>query len=271
MLDRRPMTLAAALALASLTAHAQPRGSGETDEPAPPTPRLPDGTVDLGGDGVWDLPWITDFGEQIVDEDGTFDEDAEIPFLPWTQAMYEYHAANNVAYDPEGFCLPPGGPRAMGTPYPAEIIQDDDRIIIIFEGGAHVWREIHLDGRELPDRESLNPTYFGYSVGRWESDTLVVETTGYNEKTWLNFGGYMHTDELRTIERFTRPDKNTLRYETTLIDPGAYAEPWTIAWEIEWSEGQELLDYICQENNQFLIDLKDDYGNPFFERVDVME
>lgn len=263
---RHRMPLAVAAMLFPLVVGGQaPSGSTASDEPAPPTPRLPDGTVDLGGDGVWDLPWITDFGEQLVDED------AEVPFLPWTKAMYDYNEVTRVAYDPQGFCLPPGGPRAMGTPYPAEIIQDDDRIIIIFEGGAHVWREIHMDGRELPDPETLNPSYFGYSVGRWEDDTLVVEAVGFNEKTWLNFGGYMHTDQLRTIERFSRPDRNTLRYEATLIDPGAYTEPWTIAWEIDWSEGQELEEYICQENNQFLLDLTDDYGNRFFERINVTE
>ena len=96
-------------------------------------------------------------------------------------------------------------------------------IIVIFEGGAHVWREIHMDGRPLPKREELNPTYFGYSVGRWDGDTLVVETTGFNEKTWLNFNGAMHTDELRTVERITRPNRETLHYEATITDPGAYS------------------------------------------------
>ena len=236
------------------------QSSSEGAVPERPTPRLPDGTVDLGGDGIWSLPWITDFGAELVGRE-------DVPFLPWTQAMFDYNAATKVAYDPQGFCLPPGGPRAFGTPYPAEIIQDRDRIIVIFEGGAHVWREIHMDGRTLPDREDLDPSYFGYSVGRWEGDTLVIEATGYNEKTWLNFGGYMHTDELRTVERISRPNRDTLHYEATLIDPGAYSEPWTVAWDIPWSEGAELAEYICQENNQFLIDLVDEFGNPFFKKV----
>ncbi|MBN1238165.1 MAG: hypothetical protein JXB36_06670 [Gammaproteobacteria bacterium] len=253
--------LAAAGLMAAGQAAAQTDAALAAGERSRPTPRLPDGTVDLGGDGVWALPWITDFGEQLMHED------AEVPFLPWTRAMFEYNKSNNVKYDPQGFCLPPGGPRALGTPYPAEFIQQDDRIVIIFEGGAHVWREIHMDGRPLPDPGELTPTYFGYSVGRWEGDTLVIETVGFNEKTWLNFGGYMHTDELRTIERITRPDRDTLRYEATIDDPGAYTQPWTIAWEIPWSEGQELAEYICQENNQFLLDLTDDFGNPFFKKV----
>ena len=245
------------------TALAQPRGP-ELDRTIP-TPRLNGGKVDFGGDGVWSLPYIRNFADRVVGGD----ENSSVPFLPWTKAMHEYNASNNVAYDPEGFCLPPGGPRSMGTPYPTEIIQHRDRIIIIFEGGGHVWREIHMDGRQHPDKETLNPSYFGHSVGHWENDTLVVDTIGYNEKTWLDFGGHMHSDQLHTIEYFTRPDKNTLHYESTIDDPGAYTEPWTIAWDINWSEGQELADYICQENNKYLIDLVDDFGNPFFESTPV--
>lgn len=254
------VTASCLLAVAGLPAHAQSGGKyAGGDEAAAPTPRLPDGHVDFGGKGIWSLPWITDFAKQVVGPD------KEIPFLPWTKAMFEYNKATKVAYDPEGFCLPPGGPRMFGTPYPAQFIQQPDRIVVIFEGGAHVWREIHMDGRPLPKREDLNPTYFGYAVGHWEGDTLVVETTGFNEKTWLNFGGYMHTDEMKTIEKFTRPNRDKLHYEATIIDPGAYSKPWTVAWDIRWTPGAELAEYICQENNQFLLKLKDDFGNPFFE------
>jgi hypothetical protein len=260
--------VAAAIGQALLvTPAAAQSGANRPAKPASqPTPRLPNGKVNLGGDGIWDQPWITDFGKQLVGG-----PNAKIPFLPWSQAMYDYNKSNQVAYDPQGFCLPPGGPRMFGTPYPSEFIQDDgnQRIVVIFEGGAHVWREIHMDGRPLPKREDLNPTYFGYSVGRWEGDTLVVETTGFNEKTWLNFNGAMHTDQLRTVERITRPNRDTLHYEATIDDPGAYSEPWTIAWDIPWLEGAELAEYICQENNQFLLDLKDDLGHPFFEDVPV--
>jgi len=235
--------------------------AAEENAPRTPTPRLPDGTVDLGGNGVWNLPYITNFAATM---DG-YEDGVRPPFLPWTQAMWEYNRANQVKYDPEGFCLPPGGPRSMGTPYPAEIIQDRDRIIIIFEGGGHVWREIHMDGRSHP--ENVNPTYFGHSIGRWEGDTLVVDTIGYNEKTWLDFGGHMHTEQLHTIEYFSRPYKEVLHYEAVIDDPGAYSEPWRVKWDINWIEGQELQDYICQENSKFLIDLHDDLGQPFFEKT----
>jgi len=256
-------TLLVAATIASLqtmsTAYAQPGGN---DGPRTPTPRLADGTPDLGGNGVWNLSWITDFARRMPNyKDGDLP-----PMLPWTKAMWEYNQSNSVKYDPQGFCLVPGGPRAMGTPYPAEIIQDRDRIVIIFEGGGHVWREIHMDGRPLPEIDEVNPTYFGYSVGRWEGDTLVVEAVGFNEKTWIDFGGRMHTEQLKTTEYFTRPFKEVLSYRAIIDDPGAYSEPWEVAWDINWSEGQELADYICQENNQFIIDLTDDFGEPFFKK-----
>lgn len=234
----------------------------EADAPRSPTPRMEDGTVDLGGSGVWNLPYITNFAARMEG----FDSGVRPPFLPWAKAMHDYNRANDVKYDPEGFCLPPGGPRSMGTPYPAEIIQNRDRIVIIFEGGGHVWREIHMDGREHPPADELNPTYFGHSVGHWEGDTLVVDTVGYNEKTWLDFNGHMHTDQLHTIERFTRPYKEVLQYVAEIDDPGAYSAPWAVQWDIDWIEGQELQDYVCQENNKFLLDMHDDLGLPFFEK-----
>ena len=160
--------------------------------------------MDLGGNGVWDLPWIQDFSRIIVGGD----EDTDAPMLPWTSAMRDYNRAGSSVFDPEGFCLPPGGPRAFATPYPAEMIQHRDRIIVIYEGGGHVWREIHMDGRPHPEGDALNPTYFGHSVGHWEGDTLVVDTVGYNEKTWLDYSGHMHTDQLHTVERITRPDRD---------------------------------------------------------------
>jgi hypothetical protein len=220
---------------------------------------LADGTVDLGGNGVWNIPWVANFANAQA-------KPGPAPAKPWVIAMWNYNNANTSKYDPEGFCLPPGGPRAMATPYPAEIIQDRDRIIVIFEGGGHVWREIHMDGREHP--EDVNPTYFGHSVGHWEGDTLVVDTVGYNEKTWLDYSGYMHTEQLHTIERISRPYKEKMHYNVTIDDPGAYDAPWTAEWDVRWTEGQELQDYVCQENNKFLLDLHDDLGAPFFEKTE---
>ncbi|HWK55330.1 MAG TPA: hypothetical protein VNR18_13220 [Hyphomicrobiales bacterium] len=258
---RRLLSLAVALPClgTAFVLMAQPPAD-DAEAPHTPTPRLADGTVDLGGDGIWDLPYITNFAATM---DG-YADGVRPPFQPWTKAMWDYNRSNQVKYDPEGFCLPPGGPRSMGTPYPVELIQDRDRIVFIFEGGGHVWREIHMDGREHPD--NVNPTYFGHSVGHWEGDTLVIDTVGYNEKTWIDYNGHMHTEQLHTVEYITRPYKEVMHYEAVIDDPGAYTAPWRVKWDIKWSEGLELQDYVCQENNKFLLDMHDDLGEPFFEK-----
>ena len=259
--------------------------------PSAPTPRLADGTPNLGrvaGEkGVWNVPWIRNMGLRIektqsgtdlpssggrvglvghdLNKDGSRLEPL-VPFMPWSAAVYDYNVRNESKYDPEGYCLPPGGPRMMATPYPMEIIQlpEQKRVIMTFEGATHIWREIYMDGRPHPSGDDLNPTYLGHSVGRWEGDTLVIDVVGFNEATWLDYSGHPHTDQLHVIERLSRPNKGTLHYEATIDDPGAYTKPWTAAWNIPWRANGELAEYICQENNQYLIRLTDDFGQPVF-------
>jgi len=280
---------------------AQTTQSARTPATSSPTPRLPNGTPNLGrvgGEkGVWAVPYITNMANRVIEPDGQpqvppagtgrvigpdglprpipatrgrerggSTAEPHIPFMPWSAAVYDYNTQNLSKYDPEGYCLPPGGPRMMATPYPMEIIQlpEQARILMIFEGATHIWREIYMDGRAHPEGDALNPTFLGHSVGRWEGDTLVVDVVGFNETTWIDFFGHPHTDALHIVERFSRPDLNTLRYEATIEDPGAYTEPWTIAWDIEWRPGGELIEYICQENNRYLYHLTDDFGQPIF-------
>ena len=102
----------------------------------------------------------------------------------------------------------------MATPYPAEIIQlpEQKRVLMIFEGATHIWREIYMDGRAHPTGDALNPTYLGHSVGHYEGDALVVDVVGFNERRWLDYFGHPHTDQLHVVERFTRPNKSTLHY-----------------------------------------------------------
>jgi hypothetical protein len=193
-----------------------------------------------------------------------------MPWMPWSAAVYDYNSRNESKYDPEGYCLPPGGPRMMATPYHMEIIQlpEHKRIVMIFEGATHVWREIYLDGRKFPEGDALNPTYLGYSVGRWQDkDTLIVENKGFNENSWLDYFGHPHTDKMEVTERWSRPNKGQLRYEATVSDPGAYTRPFTLMWDnITWDTDltPELPEYICQENNRYLNRLTDDLGQPIF-------
>jgi hypothetical protein len=267
-----------------------------------PAPRMPDGTINLGrvpGEkGVWGLPYIQNMGARNIfvgapaapprgeggggrgaaaggggggggrGQRGGAASEPWVPFQPWAAAVYDYNSFNESKYDPEGYCLPPGGPRMYATPYPMEIIQQPEhkRIIMIFEGGAHVWREIYMDGRPHAKLDAIKgETWLGDSVGRWEGDTLVVDIVGFNEGTWLDYFGHPHTTQLHVIEKFTRPNKGTLHYEATIDDPGAYTKPWTVAWDIPWREGTELQEYICQENNVYLNTLKDDFGNPIID------
>jgi hypothetical protein len=194
-----------------------------------------------------------------------------MPWMPWSAAVYDYNSQNESKYDPEGYCLPPGGPRMMATPYHMEIIQlpEHKRILMIFEGATHIWREIYMDGRKFPEGEALNPTYLGYSIGRWQDkDTLIVENKGFNENSWFDYYGHPHTDLMEVTERWSRPNKNQLRYEATVNDPGAYTRPFTVMWNnIAWREtgvASELPEYICQENNSYLNRLTDDLGQPIF-------
>ena len=136
----------------------------------------------------------------------------------------------------------------MATPFPFQIFQLPDRVLFLYEGGAHVWREIFTDGRPHP--KDPNPTFLGDSIGHWEGDTLVVDAIGFNDKTWLDQDGHPHTEALHVIERYTRTDEMTLRYEATIDDPDTYAAKWTTAYTIPWQPGAELSEYICQENNQ---------------------
>ena len=304
-------SMIAILLTAFLGLGAQQPGSGRgATGPPQPTPRLADGTPNLGrvpGEkGVWNVPYITNMGERIIEDDGKTHvekhppagrgrgrgtaaaargdaplgggegttasgrggskSEPQVPFQPWAAAVYDYHSRNESKYDPEGYCLPPGGPRLMATPYPMEIIQlpEQKRIVMIFEGATHIWREIFMDGRTHPHGDELNPTYLGHSVGRWEGDTLVIDVVGFNEQTWMDYYGHPHTDMLHVVEKYSRPTKNTLAYEATFDDPGAYTKPFTVRWNINWNPTGELTEYICQENNKYLQRLTDDFGQPLF-------
>jgi hypothetical protein len=280
-------------------------GRGRQAGPPIPTPRLPDGTVNFGrapGEkGTYNVPYITNMAMRVIGPDGNLhpeivkQQQAQaaaraggagraggggggrgrggsksepwMPWMPWSAAVYDYNSLNESKYDPEGYCLPPGGPRMMATPYQMEIIQlpEQKRIFMIFEGATHIWREIYMDGRKFPEGDALNPTYLGYSIGHWENpDTLVVENKGFNENSWLDYFGHPHTDMMHVMERWTRPSKQTLRYRATVTDPGAYTAPFTMEWDIPFNQNGELPEYICQENNQYLNRLVDDLGQPIF-------
>jgi hypothetical protein len=215
-----------------------------------PTPRLADGKPDLGnGKGAWNP-------RTIVNLSGTgtggpnrspVEKVIEIPFKPEAKKLYDEHQGNLQKDDPEAKCLPPGIPRMYATPFPFQIFQQADRVIFIFEGGTHIWREIYTDGR--PHSKDPNPTYLGEAIGQWEGDTLTVDTIGFNTRTWLDQDGHPHGEQLHAMEKFTRLNELSLRYEVTIDDPEMYTKPWTTSFLIPFVPGGELYEYICQENN----------------------
>lgn len=217
-----------------------------------PAPRLADGHPDLGNSaGSWDPPGVGDMSGHHGGFAGTAQPEKvqDVPFLAWTKAAYDKHNSIATKDDPEGLCLPPGIPRMYATSFPFQIYQFPDRVLFVFEGGAHMWRVVYMDGRKHTPSEKLNPTYLGEGIGHWEGDTLVADDTGFNSRTWLDAAGHEHTEQLHVVERFTRVNELILHYEATIDDPGAYAKPWTVSWNILFHRGMEPMEYICQENN----------------------
>jgi hypothetical protein len=168
----------------------------------------------------------------------------KIPFQPWAEKAYHDAQAKN---DPEAHCLPPGIPRMSTTPYPFRIMQSPGLTLIVYEGGAHVWRQIFTDGR--PHEKDPNPSWLGDSIGKWDGDTFVIDTTGLNGKAWIDESGLPETDKMHVIERIRRVDAGHLEIEHTVDDPGAYTEPWKFTTHPFLLKG-EMLEYICQENNR---------------------
>ena len=164
-----------------------------------------------------------------------------MPWMPWSAAVYDYNSKNESKYDPEGYCLPPGGPRMMATPYQMEIIQQPEhkRIIMIFEGATHIWREIYMDGRKFPEGDALNPTYLGYSIGRWRRRHARRREQGLQREQLARLlRPSAHRQDARRRAVDAAEQGSTLHYEATVTDPGAYTRPFTMAWDIPWTRGR---------------------------------
>src|SRR5688500_7240856 len=209
--------------------------------PTGPAPRLPDGTVDLNG--LWSGGGPVGSIAQGLKQGET------LPLLPAAKALMATHVESD---DPHLWCLPMGVPRS--TPYPFRFVQNythkaPTHMFILHEGNIHSYRQIFMDGRKHP--AELDPTWFGHSIGWWEGDTLVVDTVGFNDKFWFDRRGHPHTEQLHTIERFTRRDMGRMEITVTVEDPGAYSKPFTLTFNARLSNpGDELMEYVCQENNQ---------------------
>ena len=201
-----------------------------------PAPRTADGKPDING--LWgpDRTFIYYISS-------TLKKGETLPLQPWAAELAKKRMSKD---DPEANCLPAGVPRM--APYPWKIVQQPKLIVFLFEGNIHSYRQIFMDGRGHPD--NLDPTWYGHSIGRWEGDTLVVDSVGFNDKFWFDFAGHPHTEKLHITERYRRSDYSHLDFEVVIEDPGAYTRPFTMYGHSPLMEDSEIIEYICNENNQ---------------------
>jgi len=212
--------------------------SAQTAEPA--IPRMPDGKPSFVG--YWNLPYTPNNAAK--------GGEANIPYTDAGRAAFKNHDAKD---DPTSRCLYPGMPRIMQSPYPVQILQTQEYVILLFEY-MRQWRAIPTDGRKHP--ENLPPSFMGDSVGKWEGDTFVIDTIGLNDQTWLDTAGHQHTDEMHLTERMQRTP-TTITLEYTIDDPKMYSKPWVQERVIRplppAQHGlPELIEYSCEENNKDL-------------------
>ena len=215
-----------------------PRTADGKPDLSAPSPRAADGKPDLSG--LWRLD-AGPYGSNLLADLKPAD------IQPWADALYKQRMEDLGKDDPSTFkCLPQGPRVAYGAGGWARIIQTSSFVAILYENLSY--RLIFLDGRSLP--HDPHPSFMGYSIGRWESDTLVVESAGFKDTTWLDFGGHPHTEELRMIERFRRPDFGRLELTQTFEDPRVFTKPVTISVKVDLVADTEMLEYVCNENEK---------------------
>jgi hypothetical protein len=269
-MTRRTFAVAAAVVCAVLdiqlsaqwAQHSSPKvpktAGGQVNFDAP-APRTPDGKIDLSG--VWENLWFYNgrIGQPPVSPPGeppqtTFSDvgagfKSGLPLKPWAAELLKQRKEQNSKDNPDAHCLPMGLMQFHIHPQPRRMIQTPDEIVIIYEGNAGI-REIFTDGRALPKNGDVQPWWYGYSVGHWEGDTLVVETTGFRDDGWLDIWGSPLTDQAKLTERFQRLSYGALRIDVTIDDPKAYTAPFTVRLNQKIVPNGELIEFICAENER---------------------
>jgi hypothetical protein len=218
-----------------------------------PVPKTRDGKPDLSG------TWLPDNTPGVKGTNGeplpghfisvTWDikNNDEVPFTPEAAAVFRQNLANNGKNDPGATCHPTGMPSVDTAPIPFKILQTPGLTAVLYEVDT-VYRQIFTDGRT--HAETTIPSWMGYSVGRWEGDTLVVETTGFNDKSWLDRIGHTHSDAMRVVERFRRRDFGHMDVTITIDDPKTFTRPITFAQPTTLTPDGDLLEYFCTDNEQ---------------------
>ena len=231
------------------------------------TPRWPDNQPRLGApagsvQGYWAFPSSTALVEAGVDapmdEWGLLKNAADAPKVapmqPWALQLYRERQERFLRDDPMYLnCKPPGGPRQFQLTPGVQFVEDRarQRIFVLIGSGNNNYRIIYTDGRSHQGQvggDDDNPLFYGRAVGAWQGDALVMDTRGFNEDFWFTNGGLPHTDQLKLIEKLSRPNFDTLKYDLTVDDPGAYTRPWSTSWTLRWIAGKEMPRHLCQEN-----------------------
>jgi hypothetical protein len=211
---------------------------------AAPALRTAQGKPDLSG--VWEQYGEFDRPKYLINIAADL-KPGELPIQPWAAALLQQRTENNSKDHPGALCLPSGIPEKDAVPAPFKILQMDDLIVILYESRT-IFRQIFMDGRVMP--KDAEPAWQGYSTGRWEGDTLVVDTRGFKDDGWLDMAGHPATSQLHVVERFTRNNLGSLQMEITIDDPKAYSKPWTIREAAHLLADGELIEHICEENNR---------------------
>jgi hypothetical protein len=243
-----PVAAAAIALLLALPASAQwrnlpnpvPTGADGKPNMTAATPRTASGRPDLTGIYTPIYRYFQNLAADIGIEN--------VPMTSGAQKIHAARATGLLGYEePDAHCLPQGVPKVNQAPVPFKIVQTDNLVVLVYEA-FNLWRQVHLDGREFAD--DLNPSWMGYSKGRWEGDTLVVETRGLNGKQWLDHNGLPASDKLVVIEKFRRPNIGRLEIEYTITDPTYYTRPWTTTVNARFTTGTELFEFVCNENER---------------------
>jgi hypothetical protein len=222
-----------------LPSAAIPRGPDGKPNLSAPAPRSPDGHADLSG--IWESG-----GAKYILDIATDLKPGDVSFQPWAKALVDQRAdGSHSGEDPFANCLPQGVPRVNASPPPWKVIQKSDEIVVLYES-ANTWRQIFLDGRELG--KDFEPTFLGYSTGKWDGDTLVVDTRGSNGKTWLDQTGKPTSDALHVTERFRRKDLGHMDIQITIDDPKVYTKPFTVTEQVRLVPNTEVMENACENN-----------------------
>jgi hypothetical protein len=224
-----------------------PRTADGAADLGAPAPRTPDGRPDIAG--VWQrvLPpeardrSLVGFTDQNLR--ALLPRGETVPLQPWAAELFARRFASDGAGAPSERCLPKGILSPMLPPVPFKIVSSPSVTVILFEE-ANRFRQIFTDGRSLP--HDPQPTWWGYSIGRWEGDTFVVESAGFNDSTWLDKAGHPHSDALRTVERFRRSTVGRMDLQVTFDDSKAYTRPFTVSLQLALLPDSDLIEDACE-------------------------